>query len=229
MNKRRIIADLHAEDGERWDDFGPAHGPADRALIEFVEETKAKGQKIIIAGDWIEAQQRLRHERRRQLIVDAVMRAHGDAMDALLAETEAIVGGNHDARLLGMKVYGLEILPYFKDGDLWVEHGHYHDKFVSRWPHFCARVADAVGWCERLIDTNFDIWAWNAWAWATGTGRHGESAGYLDTVAIRALRHGCHTAVFGHTHDWMPPTMFMGVGIQNAGPRTNGQLYYATA
>jgi len=191
------IGDLHIETGQPWDDFGLSGGAADKALIQLTEDYP---DARFIFSEAFECQQSLRHERRKEQVMSAIWHAHSDALEALWSRTEAWIVGNHDARLLGMKWHGLECLPHLVWNGVWFEHGHAHDSLISRWPEWCARVAEGVGHCERLFGRNFDIWASRTWAWLSGTGRHGANTAYQIPVWREAEAHGCHTALYGHTH-----------------------------
>ena len=192
MTKTQLFSDPHFGDGGPADDFGPDDGAQAVALRAKCAEWKRAGDDVIAVGDIGEFWQFTQLE---------VQRAHGDTMDALKEVLSAYVRGNHD-RKATRDFLGLEPLPYLILGETFIVHGDFLDWWVAHQPELCRRICNGVGWLERRIHGDVDVWASSAWHWFTRTGRHGRNAKYLGPLAQAGYERGCTRAVFGHTHEF---------------------------
>jgi hypothetical protein len=213
-----VLSDLHLGDGSAADDFGPAGGAADMAMIAKCRDWKARGYRVILAGDIFDLWQ--------TRLYDAIA-AHREAVEALFDLVDVYVAGNHDDMLLGAQVFDVLVVPWAVVDGIYVEHGHNHDPIVSRFPRLSRAVCWIGGIAERVIHHDVDVWAERLCAWIGGTGRHGANKKYWDLVANRAFEKGCNQVVFGHTHSpgeiYIYPSYGVYIRVYNAGTWTNGR------
>ena len=227
-----FISDLHINDGSPADDFGPAGGSADEDLLVAVRGWREEGEQVCLAGDTFNLWQSLLRD---------IFRAHGPVIRELFSIVKVQVLGNHDWAMCGTQGFGSRwrgrkgFYPAYTTGwvpwavveGIYVEHGHFHDPLIRRWPRTCAALSGGFGWVERHVWSDADVWAERAAAWLGGTGRHGPNEPYLASIAKRAAEHGCNRAVWGHTHKaggpWLVPVGKKLVQVWNCGCWTNGR------
>ena len=210
-----LLSDLHLGDGSPADDFCPPGGQAEHDLRQALCAWRDAGLCIVLVGDVLDLW---------QASFGDVMRAHGEIIEELFSCASAYVVGNHDADMRTRPLCGLRGEPHLALSGVWIEHGHSHDPVVRRWPLVCKAVCGVVGWLERRLQGDVDLWAEQLGGWLGRTGRHGANDRYIRQVARCAAEHGCAQAVFGHTHAWLSGTVDAGTGvtIHNCGTWTNG-------
>ena len=142
-----LISDLHLGDGTRSDTFLGK----DKELLSFVEQVRAEGAHLVIAGDVVDFHQAWAFER--------ILGAHAEVLGALsrLAEERAVtyIWGNHDHDIsLFRDFLHFDICSELLIGDgIRVSHGYDFD------PHIGAHLTEthtatrAHHLAERLLDS----------------------------------------------------------------------------
>jgi UDP-2,3-diacylglucosamine pyrophosphatase LpxH len=183
-----ILSDLHLGAGDAADDFGPADGPQDTALVEFL--TAHCSECIILAGDTADLAQAAESE---------IEAAHPTAVAAVLSFATHVLRGNHDdvPRLFGRPTEEAVLL----EGTL-VMHGHQFDPLnYGRWRMVGKAGSWAGGWLERMFGANADLVLERWLARRILPGRFSDAARYR-RCALSYIRrvYGAERVVLGHTH-----------------------------
>jgi UDP-2,3-diacylglucosamine pyrophosphatase LpxH len=215
-----LLSDPHFGRGEAADDAGQG---IDAWCQKIALAAKRWRIEVGWLGDVFELQ---------QASWDDIWQAHGQALEAVMSVTSFIIPGNHDWEVLAKALRhdlpscmrNVEVTPVLWQENVWMEHGHFHDTTAAKYPWICNKVVWLVGWGERLVHRDLDVWASKAWSKLQGVGRYGENSRYTEAVACEAAKHDCCMAIYGHTHEFdaAGTAALNGVQVFNTGTLTNG-------
>lgn len=220
-----IVSDLHLGDGTRGDTFLGK----DRELIRFLDQVRAEGAHLVIAGDAVDFHQALSMSR--------VLKAHAKLMGELcsLAESNGVtyLWGNHDYDIAMFKdLLRFDVCSSLYIGDeTLVQHGYQYDRHIgpnleqthvhTMVHHFVERIFNT--WIRLPLEnfynpaTRMAFWMFHKWASLVAVGDRAAR-----TLSRPELFRGLQTMIYYWTQNQIGDAGMLYDGVSRALP---GQPY----
>ena len=137
MQKTIVISDLHLCDNSSANDFKKTD-----LLLQFFEEFR--DEKIVLDGDIFEC---------LQAPLEKIVFYNSEVVRAIInLKDKEILWGNHDHAF--RKVFQ----ETYVSGGIFIHHGHQFDIYNKDPGFIGAKVAEIIGWFERVIHHDTDEW-----------------------------------------------------------------------
>ena len=202
-----FLSDIHFGDGGPSDDFGNKDDKLVNLLLWAYQVNPET--RVVLCGDCLDL---------RETTLDKIMKAHKEAITILFARVSVFVVGNHDDSALGKTILGVEGIGPIAYKGIYVSHGSQLDWFERFFPWAGRLASRACAWGEKNIHPDIDDWALGLLGLAGKTGRSAQNARYDTKIAEAAIKHDCHSAIYGHTHEpYLTPVKVNGINIYNTG------------